>query len=82
MSIDEIIKLCGGAGAIERAARARGRKMAYRTVYKWRRSGIPWRHWDVVCELSGLRVDQLHAVNEQVRAGGMSSGNVVAHAAA
>jgi hypothetical protein len=67
MSIDEIIKRCGGAGAIERAWRAQGGRLGYRTVYKWRRSGIPWKHWQVVSSLSGVTVEQIHAANQTIR---------------
>lgn len=80
MSIEQIIEACGGAGHIERAATARGRKLNYRTVYKWVRNGIPEWHWPLVMELGGFTAEQLHAANERLRAGRVRP-NQVAHAA-
>ena len=82
MSIEDIIEACGGAGRLERAATASGRKLNYRTVYKWIRNGIPERHWPLVMELSSATPDQLHAANEALRAGRVRPSCQVVHAAA
>lgn len=59
LSIADIIELCGGAG---RVAEAIGRP-DQSFVLKWRRSGIPDRHWPVVMRLGGVTLEQVFEAN-------------------
>lgn len=64
-----VLERCGGAVAIWRASQDTRNPIGnYRTPYKWARLGVPERHWALIRELSGVGPDELHNMNERIRA--------------
>jgi hypothetical protein len=65
----QLLQRCGGAAAIWRASQDTKQPLGnYRTPYKWAENGVPERHWALIRELSGVSPDELHNMNERVRA--------------
>ncbi len=67
ISLAQIIKDAGGAGAIERASQAIGVKLKRDAVYKWPLTGIPDRHWPIVIGLSGHQSEEIYLANCNAR---------------
>ena len=63
--ISQIIQDAGGPRKIEEASAG---KLTADAVRKWRRFGIPDRHWPILIELAGATPDELFAANVNVRA--------------
>ena len=71
MTVDEIIKDCGGPARITDES---GGEIGRWAPYKWSKSGIPEQHWTLIRHLSGVTAEQLHEANERSRASKPSSG--------
>ena len=65
LTISEIIKLAGGASAIERES---GGSVTAEAAYKWPKIGIPDRHWPLIMRLTRATADQLFRANVVARA--------------
>ncbi len=63
-SLKEIIEAAGGPGAI--AAASDGGVTA-EAVYKWRKIGIPDRHWPLLMRMCAVSADELLAANVAAR---------------
>ena len=73
--ISQIIEDAGGARKIEEAAGlkldskgALKPRLTADAVRKWRRFGIPDRHWSILIDLAGATPDELFAANLDLRA--------------
>src|ERR1700761_6940834 len=64
LSVSDILRMAGGAVAIERESQG-GVKTA--AAYKWVKGGIPDRHWPLIIRLSGVTADALLAANVAAR---------------
>jgi hypothetical protein len=64
VDIAGIVRRAGGAASI--AAASAGAVTAD-AVYKWRRIGIPDRHWPLLMSLSGVTADELVRANRAAR---------------
>lgn len=64
MTVEEIIKACGGPARITDAS---GEEVGRWAPYKWPKIGIPEQHWALIRSLSDVTVEQLHEANEQTR---------------
>lgn len=67
LTIATIIHEAGGAAAIERSAHLAGVSLSSDAVYKWRKTGIPDRHWPLILSLTPFKVDDLFRANCQAR---------------
>lgn len=69
MDTHSIIVIAGGPAAIARASKASGCPVTVEAVAKWRRRGLPERHWNLLTTLSHGRVTiaDLHEANEELR---------------
>lgn len=65
MTVDEIIRECGGPVRITDES---GGDVGKWAPYKWPKIGIPEQHWALIRSLSGVTVEQLHEANEHARA--------------
>lgn len=65
MTVDQIIKRCGGPARITDDSDGDVGRWA---PYKWSKIGIPEQHWALIRSLSGVTVEQLHEANELARA--------------
>ena len=63
MTILEIIQRCGGTSAIAEASKRYTKPITYRGVLKWKVNGIPPRWFSIVCELSGVSLEEIHKAN-------------------
>lgn len=73
MTVGEIIGRCGrqdgtrwvnGAPCIEQES---GRSLTRDAVYKWRKIGIPEKHWDLITRLSGVAIGDIFKANKLAR---------------
>lgn len=62
-TIADIINRCGGIEAIRKAIGTTDW-----AVRKWPSNGIPEKHWAVLRSLGAVTADELHRVNEGIRA--------------
>jgi hypothetical protein len=63
MTVTQIIRDAGGAAAIVRAVHGAGASITRDAVYKWRLTGIPDRHWQVIIALTGIGPAELYEAN-------------------
>jgi hypothetical protein len=67
LDVSELIKKAGGADAISAEANKRGMKLSRWAVYKWQRSGVPERYWDLFQSLTGVGPSQIYEANTLAR---------------
>jgi len=64
MTVDDIIKLAGGAVAISRASQATRKPVGRFAVHRWRTVGIDETHWQLLTALvPTLTVQQIYDAN-------------------
>lgn len=61
----EIIKFAGGPTVL---AEAYGGAVSLDAIYKWKKSGIPWRRWEILFQVAPVTPAQMLAANEVARA--------------
>jgi hypothetical protein len=67
MSIDEIIRLAGGAAHIADASAKTQKPFGLWAVYKWRQHGIPQVYWPLLMTLiPGLTVQEIFDANREL----------------
>jgi hypothetical protein len=65
--ISGLIEDAGGAIAIHERAESGGIKISRWAVYKWKTSGIPDRHWSMVCEMANATPNEIYDANQRAR---------------
>jgi hypothetical protein len=63
MSIDKIIRACGGAKKVAEGSLKTDSPVTFEAVYKWYRNGIPDAHWPLVMELGDVTSKQIFDAN-------------------
>lgn len=74
LSVDDLIRVSGGAKAISDASLSSAKPIGVYAVHKWRRNGVPAEHWAVVSDLSGIGIEEIYLVNERLRRGEVDQG--------
>lgn len=68
-TVSDIIRRGGGPDQIAQKAIENGVKLTADAVKKWRKNGIPEKHWPILMDLSGIDVKRLFAANNELRKG-------------
>lgn len=69
-TIPQIIKAAGGAGKISEASKG---ELTVNAIYKWRRIGIPDRHWPIVMPLAKASANEMLKANLAARSAAAGS---------
>lgn len=64
-----IVAIAGGPAAVAQASKETAKPVNVNVVQKWRRTGIPERHWELIVKLCDGRVgiDTIYAANQDIR---------------
>lgn len=74
--IGALIRQSGGAKAIADAMREKGvKKIEEKSVYKWRKHGVHWRHWGLLSQLSGWSITEIYNACVEVLRNAQSRAN-------
>jgi hypothetical protein len=73
-TVSDIIEAAGGVQAVARHLPSKSRTGGSAidpasTVYKWRKSGIPERHWPLIMRLAKVSIGKIFAANQRLREG-------------
>lgn len=66
-NIEQIIKDAGGARAISQASENDSHQITFDAVYKWKKLGIPDRHWPLIMSLTKTTPSELFTANQRAR---------------
>lgn len=66
LSVSDIIERAGGPSRVSERLAGSDLARTYAAVRKWTFKGIPRTHYDVVSDLAGVSIADIHAANRQL----------------